>query len=52
MENALLASLTSSGSYGGSLGGVKANAVGLDVMGSPTKKTKNNKPTNKIRTKQ
>ena len=44
MESALPASLTGSGSYGGSLGGVKANAMGLDAMGSPTKKTKNNKP--------
>ena len=28
-------SLTGSGSYGGSLGGVKANTIGLDVMRSP-----------------
>ena len=27
-------------------GGVKANTVGLDVIGSPTKKTNNNKPIN------
>ena len=40
-------SLTGSGSYGGSLGGVKANAMGLDVMGSPMIKTKNNKPIKK-----
>jgi len=52
VESALPASLTGSGSYGGSLGSVKANAMGLDVMGSPTKKTKNNKPTKEIRTKQ
>jgi len=52
VENALLASLTSSESYRGSLGGVKANAVGLDIMESPTKKTENNKPTKEIRTKQ
>ena len=37
-ESAFPASLTGSGSYGSSLGGVKVNAVGLDVMGSPTKK--------------
>ena len=36
-------SLTGSWSYGGSLGGVKANAMGLDIMGSPTKKTKTNR---------
>jgi len=38
VESALPASLTGSGSYGGSLGGVKANAMGLDVTGSPTTK--------------
>jgi len=37
-ESAFLASLTSSGSHGGSLGVLKANAVGLYVMGSTTKK--------------
>jgi len=39
-ESAFPASLTDSGRYGGSLGGVKANTIGLDVMESPTKKTK------------
>jgi len=48
-ESAFPASLTGSESYGGSLGGAKANAMGLDVMGSPTKKTKNNKPTKKLK---
>jgi len=43
-ESAFPVSLTGSGSYGGSLGGVKENTMGLDVMKSPTRKTKNNKP--------
>jgi len=42
-ESAFPVSLTGLESYGDSLGGVKANAVGSDVMGSPTKKTKNEK---------
>jgi len=33
-------SVFNSGSYGGSLGGVKANAVGLDVMGRLQRKQK------------
>jgi len=43
-ESVFLVSLTGSGSYGGSLGGVKANAMELDIMELPTRKTKNNKP--------
>jgi len=33
VESGLPASLTGSGSYGGSLGGVKANAIGLECNG-------------------
>jgi len=39
-ESAFPASLTSSGSYRGSLGSIKANTVGLGIMGSPTKNKK------------